>query len=65
MSRHDTDSTTYFRGTNFSYHEPYILDPGGSADTAVPKFMQAPAGAFLQGSKKIQIYLILMIEFPQ
>jgi hypothetical protein len=51
MSRCVNDSTTYFQGTDFSYHKPYILDPGGSANIAVPKFQQAPIGAFLKGSK--------------
>jgi hypothetical protein len=51
MSRLVNDSTTCFQGTNFSSHKPYILDPGGFANTAVLKFQQAPIGAFLQGSK--------------
>jgi hypothetical protein len=65
MSREDKHSTTYFQGTNFSSHKPYIFDSGGFANTAVPKFQQAPIGAFLQGSKKFQIPIILVIQFPQ
>jgi hypothetical protein len=40
-----------FQGLNFSSHKPHFLDPGGSANTAMPLFLQVPYGANLQGPK--------------
>jgi hypothetical protein len=51
MSQALNDSTTYFQRPTFSSHNTHFLDPGGSANTPLPLFLQVPYGANLQGPK--------------
>jgi hypothetical protein len=37
MSHGFNDSSTCFQERDFSYHKPHVIDPGGSAKTAMQK----------------------------